>query len=43
MMDKWMGNAPCAYEDNDKLLRNVWVYLAASAATILLSFWMSVD
>jgi hypothetical protein len=42
-MDKWMGKAPCAYDDNATLLRDVWVYLAASAATLLLSFWMSVD
>ena len=42
-MEKWMGKNPCAYDDNGTRLRNMWVYLAASAATLLLSFWMSVD
>lgn len=42
-MDRWMGKVHCAYDDKDTLLRNMWIYLAALTATILLSLWMSVD
>lgn len=42
-MNRWLGNDPYRYDDDATLLSDLWVCVAASAATLLLAFWMSID